>query len=96
MGWQLAATPGASAGPFLSPGAIGHTGFTGTSLWMDPDEGWVLILLTNRIHPKYRPDDMNAVRREFHRHALAGRDSPAGFLRWKPVFSPRVPPGGSA
>ena len=76
VGWQLAATPGASAGPFLSPAALGHTGFTGTSLWMDPGEGWVLILLTNRIHPKYRPDDMNTVRREFHRHALAGRDSP--------------------
>ena len=75
-GWQLAATPGASAGPFLSPASIGHTGFTGTSLWMDQGEGWVLILLTNRIHPKYRPDDMNAVRREFHSHALAGRYSP--------------------
>jgi CubicO group peptidase (beta-lactamase class C family) len=76
VGWQLAATPGASSGPFLSPAALGHTGFTGTSLWIDPDEGWVLILLTNRVHPKYRPDDMNAVRREFHRHALAGRNSP--------------------
>ena len=76
VGWQLAATPGASAGPYLSPKAIGHTGFTGTSLWLDPEEGWVLILLTNRVHPRYRPEDMNAVRREFHRHALAGRVSP--------------------
>jgi len=72
VGWQLAATPGASAGPFLSPGALGHSGFTGTSLWIDPDGGWVVILLTNRVHPRYRPEDMNAVRREFHRHALAG------------------------
>jgi CubicO group peptidase (beta-lactamase class C family) len=76
VGWQLAATPGASAGPFLSPGAIGHSGFTGTSLWIDPDGGWVLILLTNRVHPRYRPEDMNAVRREFHRRALAGGFSP--------------------
>jgi CubicO group peptidase (beta-lactamase class C family) len=72
VGWQLAATPGSAAGPFLSPEAMGHTGFTGTSLWMDPREGWILILLTNRIHPIYRPDDMNAVRREFHRRCLAG------------------------
>ena len=76
VGWQLAATPGSSAGPFLSPGAIGHSGFTGTSLWIDPDGEWVLILLTNRIHPRYRPEDMNAVRREFHRRALAGVLSP--------------------
>ena len=71
VGWQLSATPGSSAGPRLSPGAMGHTGFTGTSLWIDPQDGWILILLTNRIHPQYRPDDMNAVRREFHRRILA-------------------------
>ncbi|HEV8336738.1 MAG TPA: serine hydrolase domain-containing protein [Candidatus Polarisedimenticolia bacterium] len=70
VGWQLAATPGASAGPFLSSGALGHTGFTGTSLWIDPAGERIFILLTNRVHPKYRPDDMNAVRREFHRLAL--------------------------
>ncbi len=70
VGWQLGATPGASAGPALPPSAIGHTGFTGTSLWVDPDQGWVLILLTNRVHPRYRADDMNGVRREFHRWAL--------------------------
>ncbi len=74
VGWQLGATPGASSGPFLSPGAMGHTGFTGTSLWIDPAEEWILILLTNRVHPRYRPDDMNAVRREFHRKALAGAE----------------------
>jgi serine-type D-Ala-D-Ala carboxypeptidase len=78
VGWQLAATPGASAGPFLSPGAMGHTGFTGTSLWIDPAGGWILILLTNRIHPVYRADDMNSVRREFHRRVLSNADSPGG------------------
>jgi CubicO group peptidase (beta-lactamase class C family) len=76
VGWQLAATPGAAAGPLLSPGSMGHTGFTGTSLWIDPEEGWILILLTNRIHPRYRADDMNAVRREFHRRILTGADPP--------------------
>jgi len=78
VGWQLAATPGASAGPLLSPRAMGHTGFTGTSLWIDPDQGWILILLTNRVHPRYRPDDMNSLRREFHRVALAGACSVSG------------------
>jgi CubicO group peptidase (beta-lactamase class C family) len=74
VGWQLALTPGCSAGPEMSPQAIGHTGFTGTSLWIDPTEGWILILLTNRVHPEYRPDDMNAVRRGFHRAVLKPPD----------------------
>ena len=73
VGWQLAATPDCSAGPLLSAEAMGHTGFTGTSIWIDPKKGWVLVLLTNRVHPHYRPDDMNAVRRQFHRRAL-GRE----------------------
>ena len=73
VGWQLGATPDCSAGPLLSGGAMGHTGFTGTSLWIDPSQGWILLLLTNRVHPRYRPDDMNAVRRQFHKRALSGR-----------------------
>lgn len=73
VGWQLAATPDCSAGPFLSDAAMGHTGFTGTSLWIDPSDMRILLLLTNRVHPRYRPDDMNAVRRQFHRRALSPR-----------------------
>ena len=40
-----------SAGAKLSRRAFGHTGFTGTSLWMDPDRDLFIILLTNRVHP---------------------------------------------
>lgn len=71
VGWQLASSAGASSGTPLSPRAMGHTGFTGTSLWMDPDSGLILILLTNRVHPRFREMDMNALRREFHACALA-------------------------
>ncbi len=39
-----------SCGELLRPGSIGHTGFTGTSLWMEPDSGFTVILLTNRVH----------------------------------------------
>jgi len=76
VGWQLAKTPDCSAGPLLDPAALGHTGFTGTSLWIDPVRGWILILLTNRVHPHYRPDDMNALRRRFHRLALSRERCP--------------------
>jgi len=71
IGWQLACTPGSSAGPRLSPGSTGHTGFTGTSLWNDPVAGVILILLTKRVNPRYRPDDMNVIRRQFHQLALS-------------------------
>jgi CubicO group peptidase (beta-lactamase class C family) len=46
--------------------AFGHTGFTGTSLWIDPDAGRIFVLLTNRIHPVAHEVDFNAVRRHFH------------------------------
>ena len=42
----------ASGGVYLSDNSYGHTGFTGTSLWIDPDNGIIVILLTNAIHPK--------------------------------------------
>jgi len=42
---------GSSAGTRIGPRAFGHLGFTGTSLWIDPDARVVLVLLTNRVHP---------------------------------------------
>lgn len=42
---------GWSGGALCSPGTIGHTGFTGTGLWVDFDKGTAWTLLTNRIHP---------------------------------------------
>ena len=49
-GWERA-TPGWSGGDRCSPRTIGHTGFTGTGLWIDFDAGRAWTLLTNRIHP---------------------------------------------
>tara|TARA_B100000953_G_scaffold156679_1_gene129620 strand:+ start:239 stop:448 length:210 start_codon:yes stop_codon:yes gene_type:complete len=40
-----------SCGHKLSPESIGHTGFTGTSLWLDPTQDLYVVLLTNRVHP---------------------------------------------
>jgi CubicO group peptidase (beta-lactamase class C family) len=50
LGWDTPA-PGFSAGTLLDPGSFGHTGFTGTSIWIDPSKGLVIVLLTNRVNP---------------------------------------------
>ncbi len=50
LGWDTP-SKGSSAGSYFSPRSYGHTGFTGTSLWMDPERGLFVILLTNRVNP---------------------------------------------
>lgn len=55
-GWRLLPPPGSpeanpDSGRGLSQRAFGHTGFTGTSIWMDPERDLTVILLTNRVHP---------------------------------------------
>ena len=52
LGWDTPSDSGySSAGTLLSRRSFGHTGHTGTSIWMDPDRDLFIILLTNRIHP---------------------------------------------
>ena len=72
ISWQLAATPQSAAGPALPPNSFGHSGFTGTSCWIDPENERVFILLTNRTHAHPLPFiNINSVRREFHSLATA-------------------------
>lgn len=49
LGWEVA-NQERGAGEYLSAHAYGHTGFTGTSIWLDPDRDMFVILLTNRVH----------------------------------------------
>jgi CubicO group peptidase (beta-lactamase class C family) len=70
LAWQGRRGAG-SAIDRMSPRAFGHTGFTGTSLWVDPDADRVLVLLTNRIHPEVREIRFNEVRQRFHEAAYA-------------------------
>jgi CubicO group peptidase (beta-lactamase class C family) len=51
-----------SAGSLLSPRSFGHTGFTGTSMWMDPERQLYVILLTNRVNPTRENNAIRAVR----------------------------------
>lgn len=65
LAWDTA-LPTSSCGRFLSSGAIGHTGFTGTSLWIDPVRDRYVVLLTNRVAGRATAADMSVVRREVH------------------------------
>jgi CubicO group peptidase (beta-lactamase class C family) len=55
LGWD-SAHPGWSGGEHCSPGTIGHTGFTGTGVWIDFTRGLAWALLTNRVHPSRHVD----------------------------------------
>jgi len=57
---------GSSAGTSFGPRAFGHLGFTGTSLWIDPDAGVVVVLLTNRVHPSREHTAIRAARPRAH------------------------------
>ena len=50
LGWDTP-SKGSSAGNYFSPRSFGHTGFTGTSIWVDPEKNLFVILLTNRVNP---------------------------------------------
>ena len=67
LGFDVPALDGSgSTGFSFSPATIGHLGFTGTSLWMDLDQGVYAILLTNRVHPVRSDDRIRVLRRRFH------------------------------
>ena len=74
LGWDKP-TPGSPATSMLSPAAFGHTGFTGTSVWIDGDR--IMVLLTNRVHPIAAGNAMQRIRGEFHKLG-APASSPAG------------------
>jgi CubicO group peptidase (beta-lactamase class C family) len=61
-------------GPLAAVGAFGHTGFTGTSLVVDRTRGLVLVLLTNRVHPRREWSDIGHLRRGVAELALRGPD----------------------
>jgi CubicO group peptidase (beta-lactamase class C family) len=66
LGWDTRALEGSSAGKYFSRDSVGHTGFTGTSIWMDLEKDVIAILLTNRVHPKRDNDKIKQFRPVFH------------------------------
>ncbi len=67
LGWDTAAPVGSTAGDRAGRDAIGHLGFTGTSVWLDPARRLGVVLLANRVHPgRDDPAAMRYVRRRVH------------------------------
>ncbi len=66
LGWDMKAKNGSSAGSLFSASSFGHTGFTGTSIWADPDSRLAVIFLTNRIYPSRANSGLNKIRPLLH------------------------------
>ena len=75
LGWDTM-LPTSSCGSRLSPRAFGHTGFTGTSLWIDPDRGIYVVFLTNRVHPTRSNEAIRHVRPAVHDAVVEGLGGP--------------------
>ncbi len=65
LGWDTM-LPTSSCGTRLSPRAFGHTGFTGTSVWIDPAQDLYVVVLSNRVHPTREGEGIQEVRRALH------------------------------
>jgi beta-glucosidase-like glycosyl hydrolase/CubicO group peptidase (beta-lactamase class C family) len=65
LGWVVP-TEGGSSGHYYSPHSFGHTGFTGTSIWIDPDRQLFVVLLTNRVNPTRENHKIAEVRPALH------------------------------
>ena len=71
-GWAVP-TPEGLAGHYFSGHSFGHTGFTGTSIWVDPDRQLFVVFLTNRVHPTRENQKIQQVRRDLHDAVMQDR-----------------------
>jgi CubicO group peptidase (beta-lactamase class C family) len=72
LGWDGPAPTGSLAGTSISRRAVGHLGFTGCSLWIDPDRACFVLVLMNRVHPTVRDDPrLRALRSALNDAALS-------------------------
>lgn len=71
LGWDGRSGPAPSSGRRFGARTFGHLGFTGTSVWIDPDQALVFVLLTNRVHPTRANDRLRAARPRVHDAVLA-------------------------
>ncbi len=80
LGWMIRTPEGSSSGSHFSAGSFGHTGFVGTSLWVDPQRELVCALLTNNVffgRDQHHRDDLVRFRPLFHDTLIAALESGA-------------------
>jgi len=75
LGWDTPSQSASSAGSHISPGAVGHLGFTGTSLWIDLERDANVVFLTNRVHPRRDNERIREVRPRVHDAIFEALDS---------------------
>ncbi len=66
IGWDTKSDSGSSAGKYFSKNSFGHTGYTGTSIWADPDRNLFVVFLTNRVYPTRENTKIQKVRPRLH------------------------------
>ena len=66
LGWDTPSTEYSSSGHHFSPAAVGHLGFTGTSIWIEPEKDIAISLLTNRVHPRRDNQGIREFRPKIH------------------------------
>ena len=76
LGWDTPSTPSQS-GKYFSACSFGHLGYTGTSLWIDPDRQLSITLLTNRTWPDCQNLAIKQVRPAFHNAVMEGLENKA-------------------
>jgi uncharacterized protein YbbC (DUF1343 family)/CubicO group peptidase (beta-lactamase class C family) len=97
LGWDIDSALSLNRGDLMAPGSFGHTGFTGTSIWIDPSSDLFVVFLSSRVHPRGR-GDVTALRAQVATLAAAAlRDAPASraaaFGGWRlPAPGPSRPP----
>lgn len=82
LGWDVPTEP-SSSGRYFGPRSIGHLGYSGCSLWIDPDQDLAIALLTNRTWPDRSRDTIRQVRPAFH-------DAVVEALHAEPLANPII------
>ena len=92
LGWDLDSSFSANRGELLPAGSFGHTGFTGTSLWIDPITQAYVVFLSSRLHPDGKGDVTPLARPGIHRR----RRCPLGGASPGRACEPDEPPAPAA
>ncbi|MFC1746915.1 glycoside hydrolase family 3 N-terminal domain-containing protein [Candidatus Neomarinimicrobiota bacterium] len=86
IGWAMAYST-VHGGDLFSYTSYGHTGFTGTSIWIDPDRNLVTVLLTNRVYPTRDRGGHDNMREQFHNAVAMAVDRPPILWEARPTVT---------